>query len=476
MRSFLVAAAVMAAVSASPMPQDIDFDMVIAAPNPVITGAPIGVTEQSVTYDAASASAVVVAAVSAAATNTDAAVTDAARMVKRTACAPQPTGATGAPAVSTDTPSAFLANPAFASLASAAPVPSGYALSFTNLQASNNAYGYMGFTTLSNYNTTLCAAKCSKVNGCMSFNLYFERDPSVDPGTGCEDPASYTMIKCVFWGGPVTTANALNKGQYRSKFQVVIAGSNGYTNTSIATIPGYTDAQYLGNAAINAPYDNQGCDTYMRSTIFTSGPFDTTLCSKFCDAQTAYNLAHPPSNGSPPKTCQFFNTYLMYVNTTANMQGQYCALYTEAWPTSYATNVGQYRGDDHYLIQSSYTYTNKTNAGAPDKKCAVAQASVQISYSTLQSFCTAYLGYVVPSATATTTVVATVTSTEIDTATVQAIPKRAVAVPNVLSMYPSSVLSSACSLQATSPSTVTATTTFSSTTTVVTTTSTTTSI
>lgn len=283
------------------------------------------------------------------------------------------------------------------------------------------------------------------------------------------------MIKCVFWGGPVTTANALNKGQYRSSFQVVIAGSNGYTNTSIASIPGYSDAQYLGNAAINAPYDTQGlvnqqdlsvpiswpacrCNTYMGSTIFTNGPFDANLCAKYCDAQTAYNTAHPPSNGSPVKTCQFFNTYLMYVNTTANMQGQYCAIYSEAWGTSYATNAGQYRGSDHYLIESSYTYTNKTNAGAPNKKCAVAQASVDISYASLQPFCTSYLGFVAPSTALTITATATSTVTTTSTAVPAKIKERALSTPNVLTKYPATVISSACSLQATSPaSTITST-------------------
>ena len=60
------------------------------------------------------------------------------------------------------------------------------------------------------------------INGCMSFNTYFERDPSLEPGSGCTDPASVTMIKCVFWGGPVSASNANNYGQYRSKFQLVL--------------------------------------------------------------------------------------------------------------------------------------------------------------------------------------------------------------------------------------------------------------
>lgn len=36
----------------------------------------------------------------------------------------------------------------------------------------------MGYQLLSTYDTQLCSQKCDKVNGCLSFNLYFERDPS----------------------------------------------------------------------------------------------------------------------------------------------------------------------------------------------------------------------------------------------------------------------------------------------------------
>jgi hypothetical protein len=43
--------------------------------------------------------------------------------------------------------------------------------------------------------------------------------------------------------------------------------------------------------------------------------------------------------------------------------GQYCSLYSEAWNTTYATNVGQYRGSDLYTIQDSYSAYNKTNDG-----------------------------------------------------------------------------------------------------------------
>lgn len=57
----------------------------------------------------------------------------------------------------------------------------------------------------------------------------------------------------MYWGGPVTQSNALNNGQYRNQFHVVIAGSNGYVNRSIDTPIGYTAPTYLRNSVVNAP-------------------------------------------------------------------------------------------------------------------------------------------------------------------------------------------------------------------------------
>ena len=299
------------------------------------------------------------------------------------------------------------------------------------------------------------------------------------------------MIKCVFWGGPVSSSNANNYGQYRQNFQVVIAGSNGYVNKTLATPIGYNPAVYLGNAAINAPYDSQGYNTYMGSKIFTAGPFNASLCADYCSSQNTYNTAHPPTDGSPVQTCQFFNTYILYINTTSNTQGQYCAIYSEAWDSSYATNTGQYRGSDHYMIEYSYTFTNSSSAGGPNKNGAIHQASKDITYSTLQSYCSNILGYSTPLATVTATAtitpvttvstsilvsIATVTSTapangkrqdsssstlpilQLTRDPVATANKRALSTPDVLTKYPATVVSSACSLvatAATSTSTIT---------------------
>ena len=137
----------------------------------------------------------------------------------------------------------------------------------------------------------------------MSFNIYFERGPTVAPGGSCLNPPSTTTIKCALWGGPVSAGDAVNTGQPREQFKVVIAGSNGYTSNSVASVPGYGPAQAYGNAAINAPYDQNGYNTYLGSAIF-QGAFCAQLCADACSQKSDYARAHPPTDGTPVQTCQ----------------------------------------------------------------------------------------------------------------------------------------------------------------------------
>ncbi|OCL15259.1 hypothetical protein AOQ84DRAFT_358179 [Glonium stellatum] len=405
MRSFLLLGAL--AVVGRALPQEIQWEAVDEAPAAPSASVPIGAAAQTVAYDpdlaASSAAAEIVAAPLPQ-------VTQPAKrgMERRAACAAQPTGA--GPIPSPDTAANFLSFPDFAAAASAAPTPSGYSNTFTNLQASNNAYGYLGFTTLSSYDSLACAAKCNSITGCSAFNLYFERDPTLEPATGCTNPPSTTVIKCVFWGGPVSADNAKNKGQWRNQFQVVIAGSNGYVSNSIAPQDGYTGPTYLGTAAINAPLDCAGGDTFMGSKVFTSGPFDAGLCSAACTAQSQYNLRHPPATGNP-STCQFYNTYILLKNGVS--VGQYCAMYTQAWNSTWATNTGQYRGTDKYTIAYSYSFVNSTDPGRPAIPCPVASATSVIKAQTLQPYCSSLLGYTTPLTTVVSTESTAVPSTTI---------------------------------------------------------------
>ncbi|TKA23705.1 hypothetical protein B0A50_06541 [Salinomyces thailandicus] len=176
----------------APVPQDIDFDLADQLPDPTYT-----TTLSQVTYDATSILQDAIPQITASASQ-DGLATGVAEKVKRAACAAQPTGA--GPVPSPDTVSAFLSYSAFGAAATGAPTPSGYSRTFQNLQGSNNAYGYMGYTTLTSYDTQQCASRCDAITGCVAINIYYERDPSVEPGTGCTNPSSTTNIKCVFWG------------------------------------------------------------------------------------------------------------------------------------------------------------------------------------------------------------------------------------------------------------------------------------
>ncbi|THV66682.1 hypothetical protein D6D17_03159 [Aureobasidium pullulans] len=458
-------------VAALPAPQEIDLDMVLDTPDPTFSEA-VGVVAQTITYDTASLIAVATAAASSVSIEISDVLSQTAVVSKRAApatCVPQPSGATSAPtyAAGTDNAANFLANNYYASVASAAPTPTGYNMAFVNQQASNNAFGYLGFDTLDTYDVATCASRCSAKNGCVSINIYFERDPSVDPNAAsCSNPASVTMIKCVYWGGPVSQDNAVNTGQTRGSFSVVIAGSNGYVTNQIKTPAGYQAGTPYGKYAINAPYDAQGYNTFMGSKIFTS-TWDVASCSAYCDSQTAYNKATAPKDGTPYKVCNFFNTYVLTAykaDGTVVPQGQYCALYTEAWTSTYATNAGQWRGQDQYLVNYSFGYPKSSPGVSPtvgDVKGAAYQALADIKWSSLQPFCSTLLGYTVPvsSVTALTTTTPIVTSTVYSSTTI--LKRAAQTTPAGLAKYQAPVLSSACSMAVTSPtitSTVTAAT------------------
>ncbi|KAH0346568.1 hypothetical protein KCU81_g3943, partial [Aureobasidium melanogenum] len=255
-----------------------------------------------------------------------------------------------------ETPAEFLAYTGYSNPALNAVTPPGYTNTFTNLQASSNADGYGGFTVLPSYDVASCAAQCTSRANCQAFNIYFERSPAAAP-SNCTSAAT---IKCVFWSGAVTSSNALNTGSTQNNFQIVIAGSNGYVASAISVPTEYSAPIYLGSNAIQAPLDCNGKDTYLGFQTFNT-TFDASRCAAACSAQAAYALAHPPSDGSKPKTCQFFNTYMESKNGVA--KDQKCVLYSQTWGKSVATNTGYAYGEDVYGVGVSYAYSNAADAG-----------------------------------------------------------------------------------------------------------------
>ena len=113
------------------LPQQIDLDLAYALPNPSYSTAKYA-SAQIVTYNPTSVIAAAMSQITSSPAPSD--LTLSKRQA--TACSALPTGVSGY-SFSPDSPAAFTANPSFASAASAAPTPSGYISSFTNLGASN---------------------------------------------------------------------------------------------------------------------------------------------------------------------------------------------------------------------------------------------------------------------------------------------------------------------------------------------------
>jgi hypothetical protein len=325
------------------------------------------------------------------------AVPDVKRHLKRAACDPEPSNP-NTYGIDLSSASKFRADTKLASVAKGASTPSGYFNTFTNLQGASSAYGYMGYKVVESYDPSLCASECDSKSGCLSFNIYVERDPSANPGPDCQDPEAVANIKCSFWGGPVYTDTATNTGQWREKFEVAIAGSNGYSSLKTQAADGYKQVE-LKNSAINSPLDCNKQGSYMGYKLFVENAFDAKLCATACKETNKWALEHPPATGKP-QLCRYFNTYILLKNGVS--QGQYCSMYTQEWDASFATNDGQYRGDDHYTIQYSFGFTDESDDGVP-----VCPNDITYLQSSGKEFCSSYIGYVQPTETKTTTATST---------------------------------------------------------------------
>ncbi|KAI4087526.1 MAG: hypothetical protein LQ344_006721 [Seirophora lacunosa] len=395
MQSAVVLLALLGLTSAAPRPQQIDTAGVEAAPNPVFFTPPYNVLEET-------------------GASNEPVIAPRNRLHKRDGnCAPQPAGS--GPVSSPDTPEAFLVNPAYPELAQSAPTPDGYSAAMINGAGSLSASKYMGLRTLKSYDTLGCASLCDQATGCQAFNMYIERDPTLDPNMiDCPNPPSLTNFKCTLWGATVSAAQATNKGQWRDEFHVVIAGSNAYNKaTPPSAIACYTGPDALGGA-INAPKNALGQDTYMGykyHPFSQSQGYDPSTCAADCNSQTAYNSRHPAADGSY-QSCVFINAYVLSMNGVP--QGLYCSMYTQVWAASYATNYGQYRGTDRYTVSRSFSYSlNPANDGSGTCRSIPSSSSSSSVTSTTSSSATS----VAPATTTTTSEESSSTSSTMETST-----------------------------------------------------------
>lgn len=173
-------------------------------------------------------------------------------------------------------------------------------------------------------------------------------DSSPDPTIAPDNSTNYDQQAAISNVVASIDDNPLPQGSTRRKRDMIIS-----------TSAGYTDNLQLAGAAINAPLNCNGAvsagqwifESENRWLTGTKGHIYGCQAIHFWDfrhyplchclqvnsdptyldkhrmlilrdrsAQSAYNVAHPPSRGSP-KTCQFYNTYVLYKDNV--YQGQY---------------------------------------------------------------------------------------------------------------------------------------------------------
>ncbi|CAJ2501153.1 Uu.00g040060.m01.CDS01 [Anthostomella pinea] len=283
-------------------------------------------------------------------------------------CAPQPDGY--GPVSSPDTVDAFKANTELQQEALTAATPKGYQQTFQGLTAAVSANTYLGFYTLESYDTQTCANHCDSTDLCTGFNVYIERDPAWNPEQcSCADPTSISNYKCSLWGSGVDSAAATNTGDYRGSFQVVITGSNGYTQSTtsssgtspVATTPdvpsGWTNPKSCSGAVHDHP------KTCLGSQVF-KGPFDVSLCAKYADAQNAKNVASGKWGSSFTSfwnffgynsgKCDFFNAFM--IKQDGVPVGTYCKLFTQQYQPAAATYKGGVSAGFSWSFESSWSF------------------------------------------------------------------------------------------------------------------------
>jgi hypothetical protein len=86
----------------------------------------------------------------------------------------------------------------------------------------------MGWLNLANYDVTGCGTYCNNTAGCLSFDIFYQRSPTLAPSfnSSCPNPPSMTSVMCWIYSTAMTTADLVNTGETRGQFQVVIAGES----------------------------------------------------------------------------------------------------------------------------------------------------------------------------------------------------------------------------------------------------------
>ena len=248
------------------------------------------------------------------------------------------------PHVTPDTAAAFKAYGPFQDDALNAVTPTSYVETFKDLNAAVNANSYLGYKTLKNYDINECASFCDNTKLCIAFNIYIERDPSINPNhCSCTNPASITTYKCSLWGSKIDASSATNHGQNRGAFEVVIVASNGYdkTGSKPPTPPGCTKPTDCDGSIHNHP------DTCIGQHFFP-GPFDVGVCASYAQAVNANGKNTGPR-------CSFFNAFSLTEDGVP--KGTYCNLFSQQYPPSSASYKPGWSNGETWGVGSSWGFS-----------------------------------------------------------------------------------------------------------------------
>ncbi|PNS13815.1 hypothetical protein CAC42_1306 [Sphaceloma murrayae] len=309
-----------------------------------------------------------------------------------------------------NTPNGFLTDTSLLNQATGVLAPAGFTTNFTGQYGSLFASNYLGYYQISSYSPSACSAICDSISNCKGFNLYFERDPVVNPAAACPNPSAGVTVRCAIWGSSISGAQAKNIGEWRTDFMVVISGSNGYLkNTAPAAISGYTGPTALAGL-VNV--NSLNGKNVVAGSGYYPGTYDPSQCSALCASTNSGNKAAAAAAGNTTYTaCAYVNSAILSVGGVA--QGTYCSLYTTPDVASYATlYTSKYNGVS-YDITYSYGYAlNNADGGIVNAGSGSTSSSTSTSAAGTGSTTSKASGSSSSTSTTSTTTTTTTTTTK----------------------------------------------------------------
>ena len=278
-------------------------------------------------------------------------------------CGPQLTGQSiYNPVVSPDdSVSSFQSSSYLKQIAVTSDNPSGWTKVYQGLNGVAQATAasiFLGSKTLTSYDPQSCADMCTKTKGCQSFNIYFERDPSIKMDgvdlTKCNNPPSVTTVGCQVYGAPITAKMATSTGQVRGNyFRTAKAGSNGYILALLTppSIDGYTGTTFPNGVVDNKIGHPALISVFNANSDAAASGFMPSLCASACTKKAACVSAQSRAQASC--LTSFSDSFQLQAGfdsapqyADGQFQGTLCLLYSKVFTSADANDPGQWRNGE----------------------------------------------------------------------------------------------------------------------------------